>query len=81
MKKILSLVLALAMLLSVCSFALAEESVADVIAQAQNMTNEELYKKAIEESNGKDFNGIGNSSRGKSAGASFVAMLQQIDPS
>ena len=81
MKKILSLVLALAMLLSVCSFALAEESVADVIAQAQNMTNEELYKKAIEESNGKDFNGISNSSRGKSAGASFVAMLQQIDPS
>lgn len=45
------------------------------------MTNEELYAKAIEESNGKTLYGIGNSSRGKTAGASFIEMLQKIDPS
>ena len=83
MKKTLAIVLALAMLLSVCSvtaFA-GEMTVEEVIAQAQTMTNEELYKKAIEESNGKTLYGIGNSSRGKTAGASFVEMLKTIDPS
>lgn len=39
------------------------ETVEEVIAQAQTMTNEELYAKAIEESNGKTLYGIGNSSR------------------
>ena len=81
MKKFLSLLLALAMLATMCSFAFAEESVADVIAKAQTMTNEELYKKAIEESNGKVLYGIGNSSRGKSAGAKFIELLQSIDSS
>lgn len=81
MKKLVSLLIVLAMALSVCSVSLAEESVADVIAQAQTMTNEELYKKAIEESNGKVLYGIGNSSRGKSAGASFIEMLKGIDSS
>ena len=82
MKKILAVVLALCLTLTMGSFAFAEgESVEDVIAQAQGMTNEELYKKAIEESNGKTLYGIGNSSRGKTAGESFVAMLQTIEPS
>ena len=45
------------------------------------MTNEELYKKAIEESNGKDFFAVGNSSRGKKALPLFIAELQKIDPS
>ena len=80
MKKFVSLLIVLALALSVCSVSLADESVADVIAQAQTMTNEELYKKAIEESNGKVLYGIGNSSRGKSAGASFIEMLKGIDP-
>lgn len=81
MKKLLALFLALSLMLTLTgSFALAE-SVEDVIAQAQQMTNAELYQKAIEESNGKTLYGIGNSSRGKSAGESFVAMLQTIDPS
>jgi hypothetical protein len=79
MKKILALVLAAMMLLSVCSFAYAED-VASVIAQAQEMTNEELYRKAIEESNGKSLFGVGNSSRGKTAKETFIAMLQGIDP-
>ena len=39
--------------------------VESIIAKAQNMTFDELAKKAIEESNGKDFFGLGNTSRGK----------------
>lgn len=79
MKKILCLALALGLLL-VCGVASAE-SVEDVIAQAQTMTNEELFAKAIEESNGQTLYGIGNSSRGATAGETFVQMLQSIDPS
>lgn len=51
-----------------------------IIRQAQGMTLEELAKKAIEESNGKMFYGVGNSSRGKSALPLFIAYLQTIDP-
>ena len=78
MKKLLSLALAL-MLLCVAALACAED-VASVIEQAQTMTNEELYRKAIEESNGATLYGIGNSSRGKTAGATFVELLKTIDP-
>ena len=38
-----------------------------IIKEAEGMSMEELAKKAIEESNGKTFYGVGNSSRGKSA--------------
>ena len=38
-----------------------------IIKEAEGMTLEELAKKAIEESNGATFYGVGNSSRGKSA--------------
>lgn len=38
-----------------------------IIKQAEGMTLEELAQKAIEESNGKTFYGVGNSSRGKAA--------------
>ena len=79
MKKILCVILALALMMASC-VALAD-TVQDVIAQAQTMTNEELYAKAIEESKGRTLYGIGNSSRGKTAGASFVEMLKGIDPS
>ncbi len=79
MKKILCIALALALMMVSC-IALAE-SVEEVIAQAQTMSNEELYAKAIEESKGKTLYGIGNSSRGSTAGASFVEMLKTIDPS
>ena len=51
-----------------------------IIKQAQTMTLEELAQKAIEESNGKMFYGVGNSSRGKSALPLFIAYLQTIDP-
>ena len=52
-----------------------------IIAEAEGMTMEELAKKAIEESNGKMFYGVGNSSRGKSALPLFIEYLQTIDPS
>ena len=39
----------------------------------------ELAKKAIEESKGKTFYGVGNSSRGKSALPVFIEYLQTID--
>lgn len=80
MKKLIALLMALVMVIGIVPAMAADMTVADVIAQAQTMTNEELYQKAIEESNGKVLYGIGNSSRGKTAGASFVAMLQGIDP-
>ena len=51
-----------------------------VIAEAEGMTLEELAKKAIEESNGKMFYGVGNSSRGKTALPLFIEYLQTIDP-
>ena len=80
MKKFLAFFMALAMLAGLLSVsAFAEDSVADIIAQAQTMTREELYKKAIEESSGKDFYAVGNSSRGKSALPLFVEELQKID--
>lgn len=52
-----------------------------IIKEAEGMTMEELAKKAIEESNGKTFYGVGNSSRGKSALPLFITYLQSIDPS
>ena len=89
MKKLLSLILACLMVFS--CFALAscgenkqEEKLSatqEIIKQAQTMTLEELARKAIEESNGKTFYGVGNSSRGKSALPKFIAYLQTIDPS
>ena len=82
MKKIVALMLALILMLPAFSFAVAEDlTVEEIIAQAQTMTNEELFKKAIEEANGKTFNAVGNSSRGKSALPTFIEQLKKIDPS
>ena len=55
-------------------------SVADIIAEAQKLSLPELFQKAIEESSGKRFDAVGNSSRGKSVLPLFVAALQKIDP-
>ncbi|MBP3489902.1 MAG: hypothetical protein J6K53_16125 [Roseburia sp.] len=52
-----------------------------IIKEAEGMTLEELAKKAIEESNGQTFYGVGNSSRGKAALPIFIEYLQSIDPS
>jgi hypothetical protein len=56
-------------------------AVEKIIKEAQNMSLEELAKKAIEESNGQTFYGVGNSSRGKTALPLFISYLQSIDPS
>ena len=80
MKKLVSILLVLAMMFTVVSFASAE-SVEEVIAQAQTMTLEELFQKAIEESNGKRFDAVGNSSRGKSVLPLFEEELKKIDAS
>ncbi len=56
-------------------------NVQKIIAEAQNMTLEELAKKAIEESKGKTFYGVGNSSRGKTALPLFIEYLKTIDSS
>ncbi len=52
-----------------------------IIKEAEGMTMEELAAKAIEESNGKTFYGVGNSSRGATALPLFIEYLQSIDPS
>jgi len=57
-----------------------KSEVDNIIAQAQGMSLEELAKKAIEESNGKTFYGVGNSSRGKTALPLFISYLKTIDP-
>ena len=87
-KRLVAMLLVLAMVMSVftgCSkdgsSSEAESAVDAIIKQAEGMTLEELAKKAIEESNGKTFYGVGNSSRGKSALPLFIEYLQTIDPS
>ena len=51
-----------------------------IIKEAEGMTMDELAAKAIEESNGQTFYGLGNSSRGATALPLFIAYLQTIDP-
>jgi len=83
MKKLLAVLLACAMIFTAVALVACNEEKSEVqkiIEEAQNMTLEELAKKAIEESNGKTFNAVGNSSRGKTALANFVPYLQTIDP-
>lgn len=84
MKKLFAVILAVmmvvaAVLMVACNNKKSE--VQKIIEQAQNMTMEELAAKAIEESNGKTFYGLGNSSRGKSALPYFISYLQTIDSS
>ena len=87
MKKLLALVIAVLMIVpfivSGCGETPAAEKseVQKIIEQAQTMTLEELARKAIEESSGKKFSAVGNSSRGKSALPLFIAYLQTLDPS
>ena len=57
-----------------------KSEVDNIIAEAQGMSLEELAKKAIEESNGNTFYGVGNSSRGKTALPLFISYLKTIDP-
>lgn len=56
-----------------------ESETQKIIAQAEQMTMEQLARKAIEESNGKKFYGVGNSSRGKTALPSFIEYCKTLD--
>lgn len=58
-----------------------KSEVEKIIEQAEQMTLEELYQKAIEESKGKTMYGIGNSSRGATAATGFIEELKKIDSS
>lgn len=92
MKKLLLIMLAMVMVFAMAGCGGKEEAkpaanakkqsdVQKIIKQAQGMSFDELCKKAIEESKGKKFYGLGNSSRGKSALPLFIKHLQKIDPS
>lgn len=91
MKKVLALLLAMLLVLPLFLTGCTPKDdkkpdgelsdVEKIIAEAQTMTLEELARKAIEESNGKTFYGVGNSSRGKSALPLFIEYLKSIDPS
>ncbi|MCR5742010.1 MAG: hypothetical protein K6G38_06100 [Gammaproteobacteria bacterium] len=60
----------------------AEQSdVQKIIEQAETMSLHDLALKAIEESNGKKFYGVGNSSRGKKALPKFIAYLKTLNSS
>lgn len=84
MKKLLALVLAVAMTFAVVALVAcgptAQSETEKIIAEAQKMTLEELGRKAIEESKGKEFFGLGNSSRGKTALPYFIDWLKTLDP-
>ena len=54
-----------------------ESPVAKIIAQAQEMSKDELYKKAMEEVNGKDFTVVANSSRMKDAAPAWMKYCQE----
>lgn len=58
-----------------------ESAVQKIIKEAQGLSMEELGKKAIAESNGKKFFGVGNSSRGKTALPLFIDYLKTLDAS
>lgn len=86
MKKILVFVV---VAVGIFSFSCSKKNVAEetsksaveqIIAEAETMSFEEICAKAIEESKNATMKGIGNSSRGKTAGAGFVEYLQSIDP-
>lgn len=91
MKKLLVFILAMVMVFSFAGCGGKKEEapakqakqseVQKIIQQAQGMTFDQLAKKAIEESKGKKFYGLGNSSRGKSALPLFINHLKKIDPS
>ena len=79
MKRILSIVLVLTVLMSFCAFAGAE-SVKDALAAAQSMTNEELYEKAkAEAAQGAQLNFYSTTSFAEKAAANFMAAYPELN--
>lgn len=84
MKKIIFFILT-SIVLAVCftgcnKTSKEDNSVMQVIKEAEGMTLEQLLEKAYQESNGKVLKGLGNSSRGKTAGEGFVALMKTKYP-
>lgn len=85
MKKFLIVVLALVTSFGIisCNKTTTAEQLSateQIIKEAEGMTLAELMEKAYVESNGLKMEGIGNSSRGKTAGESFVAAMKVLHP-
>ena len=79
MKRMLSLVLALALLLGVCAIANAE-TVDEALAAAAKMTNEELYEKAkAEMAAGAQLNFYSTTSFAEKAAANFMVDYPELD--
>ena len=78
MKRILSIALALMLVLSVFSFASAED-VKDALAKAQTMTNEELYELAKQEAAaGAQLNFYSTTSFAEKAAANFMETYPEL---
>ena len=83
LKRVFTLIAVLLLFVTVTACAKEKEELSktdEIIVEAEKMTFKELAKKAIEESNGKTFYGLGNSSRGKTALPNFINYLKTIDP-
>ena len=79
MKRMLSLVLALALLLGACAIANAE-TVGEALAAAAKMTNEELYEKAkAEMAAGAQLNFYSTTSFAEKAAANFMSDYPELD--
>ena len=79
MKKIISVLSIALLLLAISSCGGKSEknnTVLKVIKEDEGMTLDQLFEKAYEESNGKVLKGLGNSSRGKTAGETFVEVMK-----
>lgn len=78
---LLFVIVAGAMLSGCATLYAAQPDAAKIIAEAEKLPVQELYRRAIQESNGKTLYGIGNSSRGATAATGFLELLRSIDPS
>lgn len=79
-KRIFVFLAALLLVFGLAACTKKKSEVEKIIEEAQNMTMTELIAKAYEESNGMTLYGLGNSSRGKTAGETFVAMIKETYP-
>lgn len=77
MKKFFTITLAGLLVIGLASCGEKKSEVQKIIEEAQTMTYEEILDKAYEESKNKTLQGLGNSSRGKTAGETFVAMMKE----
>ena len=77
MKKIFAFLTILLIGLGLVACNKPKSEIEKLIEEAEKMTMDELYQKAYEESKNATLYGLGNSSRGKTAGESFVAMMKE----